>query len=101
MRDRRHANVNSPHAVAQGGRGNSADLRDVSHRQLINALREDARNADRDEAARAQEYADDLAEAVQTENSDRVDRIIGRINALLATAKAAFSLTKDLLPPGT
>jgi hypothetical protein len=95
------ANVNSPHAVAQGGRGNSADLRDVSHRQLINALREDARSADPDEAVRAQEYADDLTEAVQTENSDRTDRILGRINALLATATAAFSLTRDLLPPGT
>jgi hypothetical protein len=68
---------------------------------VINALREDARSADPDEAVRAQEYADDLTEAVQTENSDRTDRILGRINALLATATAAFSLTRDLLPPGS
>jgi hypothetical protein len=95
------ANVNSPHAVAQGGHGNSADVRDVSHRQLIDALREDARSAHPDESVRAQEYADDLAEAVQTESPARADRILGRINTLLASASSAFTLTKDLLPPGT
>ncbi|MGP3927259.1 hypothetical protein [Streptomyces sp. 8N616] len=95
------ANVNSPHAVAQGGHGNSADVRNVSHRQLIDALREDARSANPDEAVRAQEYADDLAEAVQTENPARADRILGRINALLTSANSAFALTRDLLPPGT
>lgn len=94
------ANVNSDHAVAQGGRHNSADVRDVSHRQLINALREDARSADTDESLRAQEYADDLAEAVQTANADRTERILGRINALLASATSAFALTRDLLRPG-
>lgn len=95
------ANVNSPHAVAQGGHGNSAEARDVSHRQLIDALREDARSANPSEAARAQEYADDLTEAVQTESPARADRILGRINALLASASSAFTLTRDLLPPGT
>ncbi|WP_326806268.1 hypothetical protein OIE49_19015 [Streptomyces sp. NBC_01788] len=94
------ANVHSSHAVAQGGVGNSAKVRDVSHRQLIDALREDARSAEPDEAVRAQEYADDLAEAVQTENPARADRVLGRINALLVAARSAFALTRDLLPPG-
>jgi hypothetical protein len=93
------ANINSHHAVAQG-HDNSADLRDVSHRQLVNALREDARSADPGEALRAQEYADDLAEAVQAANADRTDRVLARINALLAGATSAFALTRGLLGPG-
>ncbi|MGP3974345.1 hypothetical protein ACTWQF_10030 [Streptomyces sp. 8N114] len=95
------ANVSSPHAVAQAGHGNTADVHAVSHRQLFDALREDARSADPDEAVRAQEYADDLTEAVQTENPHRTDRILARINALLTSARSAFALTRDLLPPGT
>ncbi|MFF1743588.1 hypothetical protein [Streptomyces mirabilis] len=94
------ANIDSHHAVAQGGDRNRADVRDVSHRQLVDALREDARSAEPDEAVRAQEYADDLAEAVQTESQARTDRILGRINSLLAAASSAFALTRDLLPPG-
>ncbi|MEV8364381.1 hypothetical protein [Streptomyces niveus] len=93
------ANVSSSGAVAQAGYGNSADLRSVTHHQLIDALRQDARSAEPDEAARAHEYADDLAEAIQTENTDRTGRILGRINTLLETARAAFTLTRDMLPP--
>ncbi|MFI8848936.1 hypothetical protein [Streptomyces sp. 891-h] len=95
------ANVSSPHAVAQGGHDNTADVHDISHRQLIDALRQDARSADSDEAVRAQEYADDLTEAVQTEDPHRTDQILTRINALLTSARSAFALTRDLLPPGT
>ncbi|WP_019354848.1 hypothetical protein [Streptomyces sp. AA1529] len=95
------ANVGSPHAVAQGGHGNTAGVHDVSHRQLIDALRADARSADPEEAVRAQEYADDLAEAVQAENPQRTDRVLARINALLSSARSAFALTSDLLPPGS
>ncbi|MET8134753.1 hypothetical protein ABZV24_22845 [Streptomyces sp. NPDC005251] len=94
-------NVNSPHAVAQAGPGNRVDQGDVSHRQLIDALREDARTAVPGEAARAQEYAEDLGEAVQAGSPDRTARILNRINALLVTAGSAFSLTRGLLPPGT
>ncbi|MFB7914046.1 hypothetical protein [Streptomyces sp. NPDC056061] len=94
-------NINSPHASVQVRHGNTTDQRHVSNRQLIEALREDARRADGDEAVRAQEYADDLAEAVRTESSDRVNRVLGRVNALLATAQSAFSLTRELLPPSS
>ncbi|MET9591879.1 hypothetical protein ABZY45_12990 [Streptomyces sp. NPDC006516] len=73
----------------------------VSHRHLVEALRTDARVAEPAEAGRAQEYADDLAEAVQEENPARIDRVPGRVNALLATAASAFSLTRGLLPPGS
>lgn len=95
------ANVNSPRAVAQVGHGNSADQREISHHLLADALRRDAQSAEPGEAARAQEYADDLSEAVQAENTERADRIIGRINALLTTAQSAFTLTRNLLPPVT
>lgn len=95
------ANINSAHAVAQSGYGHQADRHDVSHRHLVEALRTDARAAEPAEAVRAHEYADDLAEAVQEENPARVDRILGRVNSLLATAASAFSLTRGLLPPGS
>jgi len=38
---------------------------------------------------------------VQAENTERADRIIGPINALLTTAQSAFTLTRNLLPPVT
>ncbi|WP_335933640.1 hypothetical protein [Streptomyces sp. PTD5-9] len=84
----------------KGAAANKADRRDVSNRQLIEALREDARGAEPDEAVRAQEYADDLADALGTGSSDRADRVLTRINTLLATARSAFLLTRELLPPG-
>ncbi|KAA6201940.1 hypothetical protein F2B00_12275 [Streptomyces parvus] len=95
------ANINSAHGVAQSGYGHRADRHDVSHQHLVEALRTDARAAEPSEGVRAQEYADDLAEAVQEENPARVDRILSRVNALLETATSAFSLTRGLLPPGT
>ncbi|MFF3212821.1 hypothetical protein ACFYYB_19385 [Streptomyces sp. NPDC002886] len=94
------ANVNSAHAVAHGGIGNRADQHDVSHRQLIDALRTDALGAEPAEAVRAQEYADDLASAVGARDSDRTERVLARINTLLSTASAAFALTRSLLSPG-
>ncbi|MFB7597376.1 hypothetical protein [Streptomyces sp. NPDC056160] len=95
------ANVNSPQAVAHGGYGNRAQGPDISHQQLIDALRTDADTATPNEAVRAREYADDLASAVDAQDTDRTTRILGRINALLSTATAAFALTRDLLPPGS
>ncbi|KIF00468.1 hypothetical protein PL81_41060 [Streptomyces sp. RSD-27] len=93
------ANVNSQHAVAHGGIGNRLEQHDVSHRQLIDALRMDARSAEPAEAVRAQEYADDLASAVDAQDSDRTDRVLARINSLLSTAGTAFALTRALLSP--
>ncbi|MGW3660059.1 hypothetical protein ACWD6R_32435, partial [Streptomyces sp. NPDC005151] len=71
------------------------------HQRLIDALRTGAGTAMPDEAVRAREYADDLASAVDTQDADRTTRILGRINALLSTASAAFTLTRELLPPGS
>ncbi|MBY8877347.1 hypothetical protein [Actinacidiphila acidipaludis] len=88
--------VNSDHGSAHGGYGNRAD---VSHQRLIDALRTDAATATPHEAARAQDYADDLSSAVEEQNADRTSRILGRINALLSTATTAFTLTRQLLPP--
>ncbi|EDX20295.1 MULTISPECIES: hypothetical protein [Streptomyces] len=93
------ANFNSPHAVAHGGTGNRGDRHDVSHRQLIDALRTDARSAEPAEAVRAQEYAEDLASAVEAQDSDRMERVLARIDALLSTAAAGFALTMALLFP--
>lgn len=95
------ANVNSAHAVAHGGIGNRGDRHDVSHRQLIDALRTDALRAEPAEAVRVQEYADDLASAVGAQDSDRTERVLARINTLLSTASAAFALTRSLLSPGS
>ncbi|MGW3572170.1 hypothetical protein ACWDSL_51405 [Streptomyces sp. NPDC000941] len=44
---------------------------------------------------------DDLASATDAQDADRTSRILGRINALLSTATAAFTLTRGLLPPGS
>ncbi|MFF0472614.1 hypothetical protein [Streptomyces sp. NPDC004284] len=95
------ANVNSPQAVAHGGHGNRANAPDVPHQRLIDALRTDAAAAPSDEAVRAREYADDLDSAVEAQDADRTARVLGRINALLTTATAAFTLTRELLPPGS
>ncbi|MFF8911631.1 hypothetical protein [Streptomyces olivaceoviridis] len=95
------ANVNSPQAVAHGGYGNRANGPDIPHQQLIEALRTDAHAATPDEAVRAREYADDLASAVDAQDTDGTARILARINALLSTATAAFTLTRDLLRPGS
>ncbi|MEU4272104.1 hypothetical protein [Streptomyces sp. NPDC026092] len=97
------ANVNSPHASAHGGYGNRAGALEIPHQRLIDALRADADadTATPDEAVRAREYADDLASAVDAQDADRTTRVLGRINALLASASAAFTLTRELLPPGS
>ncbi|MER6098101.1 hypothetical protein ABT154_20025 [Streptomyces sp. NPDC001728] len=95
------ANVNSQQAIAHGGIGNRADQHDVSHHQLIDALRTDARGAEPAEAVRAQEYADDPASAVDAQDSDRTEAVLTRINSLLSTAGAAFALTRSLLSPGS
>lgn len=95
------ANVNSPQAVAHGGYGNRANAPDIPHQRLIDALRTDAGTETSDEAVRAREYADDLASAVDAQDTDGTTRILGRINALLASATAAFTLTRELLPPGS
>ncbi|AGP61426.1 hypothetical protein [Streptomyces rapamycinicus] len=92
------ANVNSHHSVAHGGYGNRANAPDIPHQQLIDALRTDADTATSDEAVRAREYADDLAAAVEAQDADRTARVLGRINALLSTATAAFTLARGLLP---
>ncbi|WP_086823564.1 hypothetical protein [Streptomyces sp. NRRL B-24572] len=93
------ANVNSPQAIAHGGHNNRTNASDIPHQRLIDALRTDAAAAPTDEAVRAREYADDLDSAVAAQDADRTTRILGRINALLATATAAFTLTRELLPP--
>jgi hypothetical protein len=93
------ANVDSPQAVAHGGYGNRANASDIPHQQLIDALRADAATATPDQAARAREYADDLASAVDAQDTDTTTRILGRINSLVSTATAAFTLTRELLPP--
>ncbi|UFQ19416.1 MULTISPECIES: hypothetical protein [Streptomyces] len=95
------ANVNSPHAMAHGGYGNRPDAADIPHQRLTAALRADADSARPEEAVRAREYADDLASAVDAQDADRTARVLGRINTLLATATAAFTLTRELLPPGS
>ncbi|MFD3944491.1 hypothetical protein [Streptomyces sp. NPDC058579] len=97
------ANVNSPHATAHGGHGNRAGALEIPHQRLIDALRADADadTATPDEAVRAREYADDLASAVDAQDADRTTRVLGRINTLLASASAAFTLTRELLPPGS
>ncbi|MGP3683451.1 hypothetical protein ACTVZO_01855 [Streptomyces sp. IBSNAI002] len=95
------ANVNSPRAVAHGGFGNQTNAGGIPHQRLIEALRADADTAtSSDEAVRAREYADDLASAVDAQDPDRTARVLGRINALLSSATAAFALTRELLPPG-
>jgi len=94
------ANVHSPYGGAHGGTGNQAGRSDISHRELIHALRTDAEGATPDESVRAREYADDLSEAVQADNPDRTDRVLSRINQLLAGASSAFSLTRTLPHPG-
>lgn len=95
------ANVNSPHALAHGGYGNRTNAPDIPHQRLTEALRTDAESATPDEAVRAREYADDLAAAVDSQDADRTARVLGRINTLLSTATAAFTLTRELLPPGS
>ncbi len=90
--------VNSPHAVAHGGYGNHAHAPEIPYRRLIGALRADADTATSDEAVRAREYAEDLASAVEVQDADATSRVLGRINALLSTATAAFTLTRELLP---
>ncbi|MGW8888863.1 hypothetical protein [Streptomyces sp. NPDC055749] len=95
------ANVNSAQAVAHGGFGNRTNAADIPHQRLIDALQADAGTATPDEAVRAREYADDLASAVDAQDADKTARILGRINALLSTATAAFALTRELLPPGS
>lgn len=87
-------------AIAQGGDSNSAGMR-VSQQKLVEALKEDARSAEPEEAVRAREYAEDLEEAVRTESPARAGRILARINILLSSVSSAFSLTRDLLPPGS
>ncbi|MFF5338895.1 hypothetical protein [Streptomyces sp. NPDC013181] len=94
-------NVNSPHGVAQSsGRDSRADLSGISYQHLASALRADAEGAPPEEAVRAREYAEDLTDAVDAQDTDRANRILGRVNALLSTASSAFSLTRNLLPPG-
>lgn len=94
-------NVNSPHGVAQSsGRDSSADLSGISYHQLATALRADSEGATPEEAVRAREYAEDLSDAAGAQDTDRANRVLGRINALLATATSAFDLTRNLLPPG-
>lgn len=96
------ANVNSRQSVAHGGHGNQTNAgAQISHQQLIHALRADADTATPDEAVRAREYADDLASAVEGQDQDRTARVLGRINTLLSTATAAFALTRQFLPPGS
>ncbi|WP_331748824.1 MULTISPECIES: hypothetical protein [unclassified Streptomyces] len=94
-------NVNSPHGVAQSsGRDSSANLSSISYHQLATALRADSESALPEEAVRAREYAEDLTDAAGAQDTDRANRVLGRINALLTTASSAFNLTRDLLPPG-
>ncbi|MFF4488566.1 hypothetical protein ACFY0F_19075 [Streptomyces sp. NPDC001544] len=85
--------------VAHGGYGNRANGPDIPHQQLTEALRTDAHAATPDEAVRAREYADDLASAVDAQDTDRTARILARINALLSTATAAFTLTRGSPAP--
>lgn len=94
-------NVNSPHGVAQSsGRDSSATLSDISYHQLAAALRADSEAAQPEEAVRAREYAEDLTDAAGAQDTDRATRVLGRVNALLNTASSAFTLTRNLLPPG-
>lgn len=94
-------NVNSPHGVAQSsGRDSSATLSDISYHQLAAALRADSEAAQPEEAVRAREYAEDLTDATGAQDTDRATRVLGRVNALLNTASSAFTLTRNLLPPG-
>ncbi|MEU8761967.1 hypothetical protein [Streptomyces sp. NPDC048659] len=96
------ANVGGHGSVVHGGYGNQTNVgAQVSHQQLIEALRADAETATPDEAVRAREYADDLASAVEGQDQDRTARVLGRINTLLTTASAAFTLTRQFLPPGS
>ncbi|MER5969477.1 hypothetical protein ABT112_07025 [Streptomyces sp. NPDC002055] len=94
-------NVNSPHGVAQSsGRDSSADLSGISYHQLATALTADSEGAQPEEAVRAREYAEDLTDAAGAQDTDRANRVLSRVNALLATASSAFTLTRNLLPPG-
>ncbi|MFI5774734.1 hypothetical protein ACIA74_41030 [Streptomyces sp. NPDC051658] len=94
-------NVNSPHGVTQNsGRDSSADLSGISYHRLATALRADSESAQPEEAVRAREYAEDLTDAAGAQDTDRGNRVLGRVNALLTTASSAFILTRNLLPPG-
>ncbi|MFF2748392.1 hypothetical protein ACFVVA_23005 [Kitasatospora sp. NPDC058048] len=92
-------NVHSEGATVQVGAGNHAAPRPFDFPTLVAALREDAATAQEIEALAARGHADDLEEAVATNDPARIDRVIGRVNALLVAATSAFAMTRGLLPP--
>ncbi|MDT0342852.1 hypothetical protein [Streptomyces litchfieldiae] len=77
----------------------SVDQQAAFHAMLLTALRTDAETAQGAEAHAARAHAEDLEEAIAAEDPTRADRIIGRVNALLAAATSAFAMTRGLLPP--
>ncbi|MFJ2899154.1 hypothetical protein ACIO87_30295 [Streptomyces sp. NPDC087218] len=94
-------NVNSSDGVAQNsGRDSRADLSSISYHELATALRADSEGARPEEAVRAREYAEGLTGAADAQDTDRANRVLGRVNALLSSASSAFTLTRNLLPPG-
>ncbi|TDC72846.1 hypothetical protein [Streptomyces hainanensis] len=92
-------NVHSDGATAQVGTANQATPQVPAYREIVTALRADATTARDVEAHAARNHADDLEEALAADDPPRVDRVIGRINALLAAATSAFAITRGMLPP--
>ncbi|MFF2045258.1 hypothetical protein ACFVVX_33075 [Kitasatospora sp. NPDC058170] len=92
-------NVHSDGATVQVGAGNHAAPRPFDLLTLVAALREDAATAQEIEALAARGHADDLEEAGAANDPARIDRVIGRVNALLVAATSAFAMTRGLLPP--
>lgn len=89
-------NIKSGGATAQVGNMNSASAQLSAYQRVVESLRADAENADGLEADLARDYADDLADAVGTQDQSRIDQVIERINRLISSAGSAFSLTREI-----
>jgi hypothetical protein len=78
----------------------SAPATEATYRELVAALRADAGSAQGVDGQAARNYADDLEDALDTEDPSRIDRVLGRIKSLLDVATSAFALSRGLAPPG-
>ncbi|MFI0982603.1 hypothetical protein ACH4SP_37040 [Streptomyces sp. NPDC021093] len=88
-------NIGSSGATAQAGHSNTAATRYATYQRIAEALRGDAEAAEGLEATSALDNADDLEEAIASQDQPRIDRILGRINSLLSGASSAFALTRE------
>jgi hypothetical protein len=92
--------------ITVSGKGNigkithQAPAPEAAYREVVAALRADARSAQGVDGQAARDYADDLEEALDAEDPPRVDRVLGRIKSLLDVATSAFALSRGLPPLG-